>query len=50
LHTPDADVPSNGVAPAAGAGGTMNDFGWLFLVFVLFVLARALVRLCERLM
>jgi len=28
----------------------MNDLGWLFLVVVLFVLARMLVRLCERLM
>jgi hypothetical protein len=34
----------------AGAGGTMADVGWLLFVLVLFALARALVRLCERLM
>jgi len=33
-----------------GPGGSMNDIGWLFFVVVLFVFARALVRLCERLM
>jgi len=28
----------------------MNDLGWLLFVAVLFVLARAMVRMCERLM
>jgi len=28
----------------------MNDLGWLLLVAALFAFARALVRLCERLM
>jgi len=28
----------------------MHDLGWLLLVVILFLLARALVRLCERLM
>jgi hypothetical protein len=31
-------------------GGFMQDLGWLVFVVCLFVIGRALVRLCERLM
>jgi hypothetical protein len=30
-------------------GGSMQDIGWLLFVGLLFALARALVRTCERL-
>jgi hypothetical protein len=50
LHTADAILPSNGVAPGRARGGLMQDIGWLFFVVGLFVIGRALVRMCERLM
>ena len=53
MHTPDGFLPSHGVQARQGSGavgGSMQDLGWLLFVVMLFVLARALVRLCERLM
>lgn len=43
-------MPSNGLAPIVAREEPMQDIGWLVVVVILFVLARALVRLCERLM
>jgi hypothetical protein len=43
-------VPSNGSGPVVRAGGAMADLGWIIFIIALFALARALVRLCERLM
>jgi hypothetical protein len=50
LRTADANLPSNRCAQRKARGGSMQDLGWLFFVFVLFAGGRALVRMCERLM
>jgi hypothetical protein len=44
------EVPSNGAAPMEAPEDRMHDLGWLAVILALFLLARALVRLCERLM